>query len=361
MAVLSYNVIEELVVPEGVTTIKKNAFLRSGITTITLPVSITCIEDYAFHKTNLTTVYYAGTMEQWKAVPKDLKSGNHYTVICSDGSLVEKPELAYALNEAGTGYNVVGIGTYLEEELNIPAQYNGLKVTGIGAAAFKGSDFKKVTLPDTIVELGAEAFAHSYVDTIYYDGTKAEWEKISKKDGWNNSYAQTSIVCTDGTIEGNKNIIGYTDCSSGFWTVFSDTVKVEKGTTETITFRNYTKEQYNWNTFHVVLQNLPDIHTAEDNESYCEWAVLRADNFGWGTGYTSAKIECDWNWDTFLADMNGALVELKVTNHGTTADVIATVTTKNGKVYTQKYLGVTVDGDLYYCLTLDQCYLEILE
>ena len=57
--------------------------------------------------------------------------------------------------------------------------------------------------------------------------------------------------------------------------------------------------------------------------------------------------------------MNGATVEVAITNNGTTADVVANVTTADGKSYFQKYTGVTVTGDLYYCLTVDCCYLEI--
>lgn len=116
----------------------------------------------------------------------------------------------------------------------------------------------------------------------------------------------------------------------------------------------------NWNNFLVILQNVPEVHSAEGNADYKEYAVLRADNWGWGAGYENIAVaECDWNWDTFTTDMDGASVELTITNNGDTADVVAVVTTAAGTVYNQKYTGIAVDGDLYYCLSVDAAFLDI--
>ena len=168
--------------------------------------------------------------------------------------------------------------------------------------------------------------------------------------------------------------VGPLDCTAGWWTAFSDTVAVAAGETSKIEFTNWhtTEEPSNWNNFLVVLQNVPDAHTADtamenSNADYAEYAVLRADNYGWladkNTGANLAElgwtVESDWNWDTYLDDMQGANVVVEVTNNGTTADVVATVTTTAGKVYTQKYAGIAVSGDLYYCLTAEKACLDI--
>ncbi len=163
--------------------------------------------------------------------------------------------------------------------------------------------------------------------------------------------------------------VGPKDCSAAWWTTFSDTIKVEPGTTEYMTFRNYSSGANNWNNFCVVLQNMADAHTADtanvslkSDANYAEYAVVRSDNYGWGPGYEGKVTpECDWNWDTFISDINGAQVDLAVTNNGTTADVVATVTTKNGDVYTQKYMGIEITGDLYYCLVMDASHVVIFE
>ena len=156
--------------------------------------------------------------------------------------------------------------------------------------------------------------------------------------------------------------LGALDCSQGWWTTHSEPIKVEVGTSENVKFRNYTSGANNWNNFLVVLQNVAKVHSAEGDANYKEYAVLRADNYGWGAGYDGIVTpECDFVWETYTSDMNGAIVDLTVTNNGTTADVVAVITTTNGAVYTQKYMGVAIDGDLYYCLTVEQAWLAIFE
>lgn len=166
--------------------------------------------------------------------------------------------------------------------------------------------------------------------------------------------ADHSSVVTTGTV------VGTTDCATPFWSAFSDVVAVPSGESVTVNFKNYTSKLQNWHNFIVILQNVADVHAAADNADYKEYAVLRADNFGWGAGYDGIVTpECDWNWDTFLDDIDGADVALTITNNGDTADVVAVVTTAAGTVYTQSYKGIAVDGDLYYCLSVECAFLDI--
>lgn len=166
--------------------------------------------------------------------------------------------------------------------------------------------------------------------------------------------ADHSSVVTTGTV------LGAVDCSTPFWSEFTEPVAIAAGESATVNFINYSSTLNNWNNFLVVLQNVPEVHSADANADYKEYAVLRADNFGWGSGYDGIVTpECDWNWDTFTTDMDGASVELTITNNGDTADVVAVVTTAAGTTYNQKYTGIAVDGDLYYCLTVEAAFLDI--
>lgn len=167
---------------------------------------------------------------------------------------------------------------------------------------------------------------------------------------------------TEEPEETEKTILGNEDCSTPWWTVFTDGIMVEAGTSEKITFKNYTNGLANWNNFLVVLKNVPGAWT--ETNGYKEYAVARADNHGWGMidgawvdSFPAEKKESNWNWDTYATDMNGATVELTVTNSGSTAEILANITTAGGKEYFQKYTGITVDGDLYYCLTVEGGYL----
>lgn len=163
-----------------------------------------------------------------------------------------------------------------------------------------------------------------------------------------------SGVTTAGTV------VGATDCSTAFWSEFSEVVEVPSGKSVTANFINYTDGLANWHNFLVVLQNVPEVHSADANADYKEYGVMRADNWGWGGGYDGiATPECDWDWGTFTTDMDGASVELTITNNGDTADVKAVVTCANGTVHNQTYTGIAVDGDLYYCLTVENAFLDI--
>lgn len=156
-------------------------------------------------------------------------------------------------------------------------------------------------------------------------------------------------------VEPTPIVLGAEDCSTGWWTVFSDAVKVESGTTETVTFKNYTSGVEFYHNFAVILKNV---------STNKEYAVTRADNWGWLDGDATKTIAdankaSNWNWDTMKSDLNGATVELTITNNGTTADVEANITTATGAQYFQRYTGIAIDGDLYYSLTVDHSYLVI--
>lgn len=168
--------------------------------------------------------------------------------------------------------------------------------------------------------------------------------------------ADHSDVVTTGKV------VGATDCSQAFWTAFSDTWEVPAGESVSKTFKNYSSQLNNWNNFVVILQNVADAHSAEDNADYAEYGVVRADNWGWGAGYDNIVTpECDYNWDTFLADLDRADVTVTVTNNGETADVVAEVTTAAGTKYTQKYPGIQTGGDLFFCFTVDGSFIDIQE
>lgn len=168
------------------------------------------------------------------------------------------------------------------------------------------------------------------------------------------------------TITGTA--VGAEDFSTGFWGAHSETWEVPAGETVSTTFVNWHgAEAANWNNFVVVLQNVPDAHSADDNADYAEYAVVRADNYGWAGELNTGgnldelgwTLESAWNWDTFAADLQGATVVVNVTNNGDTADVVCDVTTAAGETYQQSYTGIAVTGDLYYCLTVDGCVLDI--
>ena len=149
------------------------------------------------------------------------------------------------------------------------------------------------------------------------------------------AYTETFVVPT-------PVVLGAEDNSTGWWTAHTDNIKVEPKETKVVSFTNYTNGAANWNNFLVVL----------NKANLEEYAVLRADNFGWGNGYDAAtlKMEDGRDWDAWAAAMNGAKVTAYITNNGDgTVNVMAVMVGNDGKTYTQEYNGInTVDPDDFY-------------
>ena len=146
--------------------------------------------------------------------------------------------------------------------------------------------------------------------------------------------------------------IGNTDNTTAFWGAHSDNIKVAAGETFVSSFTNYTNGQNNWNNFCVVL-------CRADNSEY---AVVRADNYGWGDGYAACTLSGgQQDWGAWLKAMNGAKVKVAVTNNGNgTADVQMVMVGNDGKTYIQSYTGInTIDaGDFYFRFTVDGSHIE---
>ena len=145
--------------------------------------------------------------------------------------------------------------------------------------------------------------------------------------------------------------LGAADNSTIWWGAHLDNdVNVPIEETRHFVFTNYAGAN-NWNNWVVVLRNA----------AKAEYAVVRSDNYGWGNGYSTALLSGGQaDWVTWLAAMNGAKVDVFVTNVGNgTADVQAVMHGTDSKTYTQYYLGIsTVDpSDLNVDFTVDNCHL----
>jgi hypothetical protein len=178
---------------------------------------------------------------------------------------------------------------------------------------------------------------------------KQEYNGINTVDP-NNCYFNLTV---DNSHIEFDTVIGEENNSTAFWGAHSQDVNVPVGKTVTQRFRNYTTGANNWNNFCVVL-------TREDNTEY---AVVRADNFGWGASYDgNASLELSGgqaDWGAWLAAMDDALVTVSTTNKGGSVDVDIVMKGNNGVEYKQYYHNITpTDGDnVRMRFTVDGCHL----
>ena len=146
-------------------------------------------------------------------------------------------------------------------------------------------------------------------------------------------------------------VLGETNNSSAWWSAHTGNLDVPIGQTRKVVFTNYSSKANNWNNFVIVLRT----------QNNTEYAVLRADNFGWGSGYGSCVHGgTQGDWAPWLASMDGAKVIVYITNvNNGTADVQIVMRGTDGKTYTQHYLGIDSinPNDLYFAFTIDSCHL----
>ena len=151
--------------------------------------------------------------------------------------------------------------------------------------------------------------------------------------------------------------LGAADCSAAFWSVCTDDIKLPAGATREFNLTNYTSGAGNWNNYYVILRDAA--------KTAPEYAVVRADNYGWGSGYDACthvgtQLEAYADWAGWLATMNGAKVKIYVTNcNNGTADVQAIVTGTDGTETYQWYTGINNinPSDLFVSFTVDGSHL----
>ncbi|MBW8334360.1 MAG: hypothetical protein K0M40_20255 [Prolixibacteraceae bacterium] len=204
------------------------------------------------------------------------------------------------------------------------------------------------------------------VTATFSDGTKGilanetlQFGKIPATEG-----SQTAVISYVGatktvtttcplTLVKGASQVGANDFSTAWWTAFSDDYKVASGSSKTITMYCYSDNLANYHSPCTILRKADKT----------EYAVVRMDNYGWGTGYVAPTLTFDWNWDIFQSSISGSKVVITVKNNGdNTADILYNVTYANGETHFQKYAGLTVDSsDLNCALVTEKSYLVIVE
>lgn len=224
---------------------------------------------------------------------------------------------------------------------------------------YTSEDAKSCTMPFDPTGMVVTG-TYSDGSSVVIDNAKLSFSAIPAKAGsqpvtitaGENITATVNVTVSEATVVKNStDMIGTEDNSTALWGAHSDDFNVPAGQTKSITFTNYSSLSDNWNNFVVILRKA----------DLTEYAVVRADNYGWGTGYGACTPNgTQGDWATWLAGMNGAKVTVYVTNCGDgTADVQAVMQGTDDAISTQCYWGInTIDAnDLNFALTVDGCHL----
>lgn len=277
------------------------------------------------------------------------------------------PEGSY-INFIGTTIEPIGGCTSKEDKQPLSIELSGVpsevligtelseamaNVTGV--VTFEQEVTKNVTAADLQFEAipDMEEVGQKTLVVIYNKTFKGEYAEKSVIATKTFSVVKELSAFTQTLVVPSPTILGAEDNTSAWWSAHTENIKVAPKETKVVNFVNYSTGANNWNNFVIVLN---------DNTTATEYAVLRADNFGWGNGYaacTTSGGQADWA--TWLAAMDGAKVTAYISNNGDgTADVRTVMYGTDGVTYTQDYIGInTVDpDDMYFRFTIDGCHLE---
>lgn len=176
------------------------------------------------------------------------------------------------------------------------------------------------------------------------------------------------------TVVISTAIAGAEDCSSGWWTSFSDYFEIPSNKLLHLEFVNHSSKANNWNNWNLCVANGKE----RDADGYAEYFVIRSDNYGWdgtmsGTDerykYDAAMLKTDYSeviggddfWSVFREIMDGAKVEMDI-DHSSTGVLFVTVkmTCPDGTVLNCEYQnGVSATESVNAFLVCDGSWFEM--
>lgn len=183
---LKGQLVTDLIIPDGVTSIGEYAFYSyASITSITICSSVTNINVHAFYGcSNITSVSFEDNSELTEI-------GRAAFFNCYDLTSV-----TFGKNSKLTNIGEAAFGNCNIVSIKIPDS-----MTFIGKEAFLQAGLVSVYIPINVTRIGDEAFKGCY-DFAYinYEGTKKQWENITKGSNWKHNKTIT-ICCIDGILE----------------------------------------------------------------------------------------------------------------------------------------------------------------
>lgn len=189
----------------GITQIAKEAFKNcSSLRTLYIPVTTNNIHITAFEGTvdlTVTSPIIGDEPSKWSSDGTSWYENKDIVLVKSLESTYEgkdgtkKYEIGFLETSANelqisvletkrSGTNVVVPAEFTDEETN-----STYSITSVGRYAFAGNaDIVSIRLPKTIKSIGYRAFIDcSSLETIYFEGTKDEWDNIEKDIEWNHN------------------------------------------------------------------------------------------------------------------------------------------------------------------------------
>ncbi len=179
---------------------------------------------------------------------------------------------------------------------------------------------------------GADNASHWMVDDLKVYRNAITEKEIARPNIGGGSSSEPEIDFSKWILIGNE------DNTTGFWSTWSDYVKMTGNGTIHYEFYNFHGgNTNNWCNWGLVLATDGE----RGGDGYAEYLYLRADAYGWGNNYNGDNISHDFDWATFMPEMDGAFVSMDITRVGTDVTVAAVITAEDG---TERHYSIKVEG-----------------
>ncbi len=209
-------------------------------------------------------------------------------------------------------------------------------VDGENTVTKQVSDFdcsKMVSVANAMPNLTIGSAANT--TPFYIDDLTVFRNTITEKES-----ARPTLSATGGSAPDLSTwvLLGNEDNSTGFWSAWSDYVNLTGDGTVHYEFYNYHGGQTNnWCNWGLVITNGPE----RGADGYSEYIYLRADAYGWGDNYNGDNMSHDFDWETFMSEMDGAFVTMDITRKGTNVTITCLVEAVDG---TERHYSMKVEG-----------------
>lgn len=160
--------------------------------------------------------------------------------------------------------------------------------------------------------------------------------------------------------------VGAEDKTTGWWGAHSRRYKIEDQKQYVFTFENHGDGATVWNNYAMVFRNMDVDGRPDPDPGYVEYAVIRADKYGWGgedpnTSHKGTPIEFGGEFNADTVKDSNVVLTIKRSGGRVLTETVVTAIDDATKTYT-----CTADFDLdeadsetYFGFTVDHAYIKI--
>lgn len=206
--------VERLVIPDGVTTIKRSAFEGcTSLVSLTVPASVTKVEEAAFRGcVNLAEVYNLSQCDIFNGYEVGIELYTYYTSLDEPSAITITDDGYYFFSKDDglyTGeYILLGCRGNITDAV-LPEDCEG-NFYSIRMQAFRRyRALQTVTLPPTLLNIGFAVFEECFnLQRINYTSTIHSWLALNKEINWNYQ-TDCHVYCTDGIVYNDGHYMPY--------------------------------------------------------------------------------------------------------------------------------------------------------